>query len=155
MKTRFGVHSCQSGVRRMLLAKNNLLRNPKGLAYIVNDGIISFTDTTIEMDADEYQRQNFPNNRGRPNVKTKEAEDWLREYLKDGEKLAGNKNNPEPGTIFGDAIAHGLKCGTVWDASKKIGVHREQEALSKRWIWSLPKENDTFAEFDVFGEKDF
>ena len=161
-------HDRQSGIRRMLLAKNNLLRNPKGLAYIVNDGIVSFTDTNIDMDADEYQRQNQPsgNGRGRPNVKTKEAEDWLREYLKDGAKPSGNKNKPEPGTIFGDAVAAGLKCGTVWDAADRIGVYKEKEAFSKRWMWSLPDFGETetgeseettggFVEFDAFGEEEF
>jgi hypothetical protein len=145
----------------MLLAKNNLLRDPKGLAYIVNDGIISFTDTAIEMDADDYQRQNQPSGgRGRPNVKTKEAEDWLREYLKDEPKPSGNRHakEPEHGTVFGDAVAAGFKCATIWNASEALGVHREKDASSKRWIWSLPgsgetetaETGETTSEFDDF-----
>ena len=137
-------HDRESGVRRMLLAKNNLLVNPKGLAYIVNDGVVSFTDTNIEMDADEYQQQNQPSGgRRRSSVKTKEAEDWLREYLKDGPKPSGNKNNPAPDTVFGDAIANGLKRGTVWDAADRIGVYKEKEAISRRWLWSLPGTGET------------
>jgi hypothetical protein len=148
-------HDRESGIRRMLLAKNNLLRNPKGLAYIVNDGIISFTETAIEMDADEYQRQNMPASRGRPSVKTKEAEDWLREYLKDGAKPSGNKSSPEPETIFGDSLAAGFKCTTIWNAANTLGIHKEKEAFSKRWLWSLPKEDEVFAEFEAYGEEDF
>ena len=148
-------HDRESGVRRMLLAKNNLLRAPKGLAYIVNDGIISFTETAIEMDADEYQRQNFPNNRGRPNVKTKEAEDWLREYLKDGQKSSGPIRNPEPGTVIGDAEAVGIKYGTLRRAADELGVQKVREAGSNHWIWSLPKENNGFPEFEAFGEENF
>ena len=149
-------HDRESGVRRMLLAKNNLLRNPKGLAYIVNDGIISFTETAIEMDADEYQRQNFPNNRGRPNVKTKEAEDWLREYLKDGPKLSGNQNDPEPGTMFADAYGTGFSKSTIWRASKNLDVVKKIDASSKCWIWSLPEKDESiggFAEFEAYGEE--
>jgi hypothetical protein len=139
-------HDRQSGIRRMLLAKNNLLRNPKGLAYIVNDGIISFTDTDIEMDADDYQRQHQPSGgRGRPNVKTKEAEDWLREYLKDGPKPSGNRHakESERETVFGDAEAAGFKHTTIWRASDDLGVIKKREASSNRWIWSLPESGET------------
>jgi len=135
-------HDRQSGIRRMLLAKNNLLRNPKGLAYIVNDGIISFTDTEIEMDADEYQRQNLPSSgRGRPNVKAKEAEEWLREYLKDGPKPSGPIQNPEPGTVFGDAEAVGIKYRTLRRAADDLEIRKVKETVSGRWIWLLPEES--------------
>ena len=152
-------HDRQSGIRRMLLAKNNLLRNPKGLAYIVNDGIISFTDTEIEMDADEYQRQNLPSGgRGRPNVKAKAAEDWLREYLKDGPKSSGPIQNPEPNTVIGDAEAVGIKYGTLRRAADEIGVRKVRETNSTRWVWSLPESGEsetgetreTTGEFDDF-----
>jgi len=155
-------HDRQSGIRRMLLAKNNLLMNPKGLAYIVNDGMVSFTETNIEMDADEYQRQNQPSGgRGRPNVKAKEAEDWLREYLKDGAKPSGNRDNPEPGTVFADAAEAGFSKSTLWRAADALGVVKEKETFSKRWMWSLPAfgeletgeiEDTTggYSEFDAF-----
>ena len=151
-------HDRESGVRKMLLAKNNLLLAPKGLAYIVNDGIISFTDTAIEMDADEYQRQNMPTARGRPNIKAKEAENWLREYLKDGPKPSGNRDNPEADTVFGDAFAAGFSKTTLWRAADALEIVKEKDTLFKRWMWSLPKESEStggFAEFNAYGGADF
>ena len=155
-------HDKQSGIRRMLLAKNNLLVDPKGLAYIVNDGVVSFTDTNIEMDADEYLRQTQParggKGRGRPSVVSEQAIDWLFEYLKDGPKPSGNNKEPKPGTVFGDAVENGFKCNTIWRVADEIGIHKHREPLSKQWMWSLdePEENepdqppDTHAEFDAF-----
>jgi len=159
-------HDRESGIRRMLLAKNNLLVAPKGLAYIVKDGIVSFTDTNITTDADEYLRQiqkPSGNGRGRPNIHihTDQAVEWLLEYLKEGGKPSGNKNDPKPETIFGDAVADGIKCSTVWLAAEELGVRKYKEQFSKRWMWELP-ENDVstepdsqktsgFAEFNIFG----
>ena len=79
--------------------------------------------------------------RGRPGILSQAAVEWLREYLKGGPKPIGNRNGPSiPGTLFGDAFLHGLKCGTVWDAASKIGVRKER--IDKRWYWSLPTENN-------------
>ena len=152
-------HDRESGLRRMLLAKNNLLVDPKGLAYLVNDGVVSFTDTDIDMDADEYQQQfqrTAKGGRGRPNFKMQEAEEWLMEYLQDGEKPSGNRNKPEPGTVFGDAVACGFKCPTIFRAAEELGIHRRQEEFSKRWLWSLDEADgrsqkpEGFAEFANF-----
>ena len=157
-------HDRESGIRRMLLAKNNLLVDPKGLAYIVKDGIVSFTDTSIATDADEYLRQiqkPSGNGRGRPKMVNEQAVEWLFEYLKDGPKPSGNKNDPTPGTVFGDAKEQGFKCNTIWRAAEELGICKRQEQFSKRWMWSLPEidvssETDItktsgFAEFNAFG----
>ena len=65
---------------------------------------------------------------------------WLMEYLKDGPKPVGNKNNPESGTVFGDADVAGFKCSTIWRSSKILGTQKKK--IDRRWYWSLPTEND-------------
>ena len=157
-------HDRESGIRRMLLAKNNLLVDPKGLAYIVKGGIVSFTDTNVEMDADEYLKQiqqHTKGGRGRSSVLTEQAVEWLFEYLKDGPRPSGNKNDLQPETVFGDAKECGFKCNTIWRAAETLNVCKRQEPFSKRWMWELPEngisaEPDTpkttgFAEFNAFG----
>ena len=97
--------------------------------------------------------------RGRPIEIGDIAKEWLREYLKDGPKQAGNKKAPKPGTLYGDAVAAGFKCNTIWRAAKKIGVRKQQEQLSKRWMWELtencastveyPPKSSGFSEFNA------
>lgn len=154
-------HDRESGIRRMLLAKNNLMQNPKGLSYIVNDGIVSFTDTNIEIDADDYQRKfQNPKSGERSGNKVAAAIDWLLEYLEDGPKPSGNKNDPKPETVFGDALKKGFKVNTVWRAADELGVRKAKEEFSKRWIWSLPCDTEVapppetqtvYKEFEAFG----
>ena len=76
--------------------------------------------------------------RGRPGILLQAATDWLYEYLKEGPKPSGNKNNPVRNTIFGDAEAHGLTCCTVWNAARRIGIRKEK--IDRCWYWSLPTE---------------
>jgi len=76
--------------------------------------------------------------RGRPNKYGDAILNWLKEYLVDGPKPAGNKNRPMPGTIFGDAIANGFKTNTVWRAAQKLGVHKHK-GESRHWFWALPE----------------
>jgi len=80
-----------------------------------------------------------PSRSGRPGILSQSAVEWLREYLKDGPKPAGNKNNPMSGTLYGDAIASGFKCSTVWRAAQILNVRKEK--LENRWYWALPTEN--------------
>ncbi len=83
-----------------------------------------------------------------------------------GAKPSGNRNDPQPGTVFSDALAAGFKQTTIWRAADELGVRKEKEAFSKRWMWSLPDFGETesgetgesepgFAEFDAFGEEEF
>lgn len=75
--------------------------------------------------------------RGRPNVQGKSAIEWLKEYLQDGPKPAGNINATRPEGILGDAITAGHKPSTVRRAAKILGVLKEK--VDGRWLWSLPE----------------
>lgn len=103
---------------------------------------ISPTDSEPEHQAE----QDVPRSRGRPSKMAKDAEKWLEKYLIDGPKYAGNKNNPAPGSVFGDSLAAGFKSNVIWRAAEKLGVTKRQEPKTRRWVWTLPwQENIAYA----------
>ena len=77
--------------------------------------------------------------RGRPREVGDTAKEWLCEYLKDGPKPCGNKKAPKPGTVFGDALAEGFKCNTIWRASVALGIRKRKDNATGKWMWALPQ----------------
>ena len=69
--------------------------------------------------------------------KLDDAARWLWNYLKNGQKLCGNRIRPKPGTVYGEGIRAGHSGMTIRNASDKLKVQRKK--VNKRWYWSLPK----------------
>jgi putative DNA primase/helicase len=65
----------------------------------------------------------------------RDAEDFLREMLGDGECSAG--------TIKREAEQSGLAMRTVQEVRKRLGITTRREGMRGGWIWSLPKAQDS------------
>lgn len=69
--------------------------------------------------------------------KLDDAARWLWNYLKNGQKLCGNRIRPKPGTVYGEGIRAGHSGMTIRNASDKLKVLKKK--VDNRWHWSLPK----------------
>ena len=134
----------ENAVRYMLVAKNNLCEDPKGLAYIINDGIVSFTDTDVDMDADAFlnhERKKFLKSPSK-HSNIEDVENWLTEYLGDGAKPSGQYGSGDESTVFGAGEKKGFSKNSIYQAKKNLGIEaRKTHGEVSGWLWSLPISN--------------
>ena len=142
----------ENAIRYMLVAKNNLGKDPTGLAFVINDGIVSFTDTNVQMDADDYiarQREKFlkPGRSKRSNID--DVEEWLTDFLSGGSMPSGQYDSNDETTIFGAGKKKGFSKNSIYQAKKNLGIKafKGQGDKNDTWYWSLPVDEELTNEF--------
>ena len=146
----------ENALRYMLVAKNNLGKDPPGIAFIIDDdGLVSFTDTNVDMDADTYldrQREKFL----RPHSTSKrgnidDVEEWLTEFLSAGRMPSGQYGSGDESTVFGAGEKKGFSKKLIYQAKKNLGIEaRKGKNENDTWNWSLPLDNMTAEVQDDF-----
>ena len=122
-----------SDLRICAPAKCNDAIDPKAFSFHITDGRVQIVDANLDQHADDLQAEQS-NPQGRPATKRPKAEDWLRQYLADGEKPsteifeAAAVVNFAKRTIERAKDALGIKPRQVWDADEK----------TNQWFWELP-----------------
>jgi energy-coupling factor transporter ATP-binding protein EcfA2 len=121
--------------RKLLLGvKNNLKKLPDGLAYhmretTTDEGIeachIIWESNPVDITANEAVRSNRDGA-----GKIKEAEEFLKNYLKD--QVVPSQE------VLNAASANGIKQPTLYRAKKNVGVISEKSHFESGWTWSLP-----------------
>lgn len=114
--------------RLMLSIKNNLVEDPKGIAFQIEGGCLHWFPEPIDIDADSVLANDDAGERTERNA----AADWLTELLARG---------PMPvKDIRGAAEADCHKWRTVERAKQAIGVRASREGYGSggRYVWSLP-----------------
>jgi hypothetical protein len=122
-----------------LHAKNNVAREPQGLAYrlvqrLVGDAgqeivasYVAWESEPVTISADDALRAS---DGGGDRSAATEAEEFLREKLSQGPVFAREGE--------GDARALGIAPRTLKRARKKLGVIAEKGGLKEGWTWRLP-----------------
>ena len=144
-RSAWGVYPDMQNPGKLLFVptKGNNLVDPKGLRFEIMrpDGQVVFYETGLDITGNdcemELAKQVAETTRQqRQPEKLKEAEDWLRDFLSDGHKPAGNENDPAPGSVRYESDLAGHAWATIKRAYKSLGVIPKKELGVS--FWSLP-----------------
>ena len=129
-----------SDIRYMLPAKANLIKHAFGCKYNVRDGVVHFIDTKFDKHANEYLDEYRRDQRkGRKPVDVLKVEEWLHDFLKDGEKRCGNKSDSSNAdTIMGAAKQLNFSRDRIYEAAKRLGIIKRKSGFDGQWWWQLP-----------------
>ena len=129
-----------SDIRYMLPAKSNLIKKAFGCKYHVRDGVVYFLDTMFDKHANQYlEEYRGQLRKGRKPVDVLKVEEWLHDFLKDGEKRCGNKNDSsEADSVFGGAKQMKFSRDRIYEAAKRLNVIKRKNSLDGQWWWQLP-----------------
>jgi hypothetical protein len=138
-------HEKKDGIRRMLASKFNLIEEAPGLEYEVKKGVVRFLQTKVDMLADDFlEEYRAQTKRGKRKQDIGEVEQWLHDFLKDGPKSCGDKSDPpDADTIFGAIKRTRFSRNTVYDAAKNLGVIKRCPGFREKWVWELPKGDES------------
>ena len=137
--------------RLMLRLKNNLAHTKGGLVYKIDSRTVEVSDGITSQPFVEFTGKNASTaqdvlkvpgaeptrspEQGRPSEKRESAEDWLRNFLSEGDQTANDIK------AFSKKAGH--KWHTVMRAKETLGVISQkvwEEELGKfTWVWLLPK----------------
>lgn len=118
-----------SKLRLMLPLKMNIAPDPRGIAYRIVNGAVSWDSGLVLLSADAALAASEDNTR---RTERDDAKEFLKEFLRDG---------PRPSTeVLEAGIAAGITKRTLERAKRDLGVKPEKEGLGGRWTWGLPKE---------------
>lgn len=118
--------------RKLLLqVKNNLAPQPEGLAFEIVDGRVHWSADRVTISADEAIQPR----KGPAPTARHDAEDWLRDRLRDGWV--------ESRTIDTEGQQMGFSIGTLKRARQSIGAKSEQRRNGGKSAWwvGLPVDN--------------
>ena len=129
-----------SDIRYMLPAKSNLIKKAYGSKYHVRDGVVYFIDTKFDKHANEYlDEYRRAQRKGRKPVDVLKVEEWLHDFLKDGEKRCGSKmDTPDTGTVMGIAKQEKFSRDRIYEAAHRLGVIKRKSGFDGQWWWQLP-----------------
>jgi len=127
-------------IRYMLPAKSNLIKKAFGCKYHVRDGVVYFLDTMFDKHANQYlEEYRSQLRKGRKPVDVLKVEEWLHDFLKDGEKRCGNKNDqPEVDSVFGGGKRMKFSRDRIYEAAKRLNVIKRKNSVDGQWWWQLP-----------------
>ncbi|PIR48109.1 hypothetical protein COU80_06065 [Candidatus Peregrinibacteria bacterium CG10_big_fil_rev_8_21_14_0_10_55_24] len=123
-----GVHPTDEALRVIVCSKNNLTAFPSALAYAVVDGQFNWkgdvnvsADQLLEPSANEEEKSAL-----------EEAEEYLKEELRDGPKRARE--------LYADAKDAGISERTLKRAKANLNIERTKDGFGKDgfWSWQLP-----------------
>ncbi len=137
---------CDRDRKLFLPGKCNLAKQPKGLAFKIDGDPprITWDDTPLQMHADDALAED--DKPGPEPEARRAAEEWLANLLKDGPVPSGDIDNPEPGSVRGEAKAADFKWATIRRAAEHLGVRKEKNVYSKVYEWRLPKAGKVVAQ---------
>lgn len=121
------------GRRLLLPIKNNIAPDTGGLAYRIEslgiDGCptVAWVPDAVNVSADDALSGDREEGGGR--TERDDAAEWLRDYLRDGPKLAKE--------VIAESKAAGFSKRTIDRAKAAAGVRARKEAFSGGWVWEL------------------
>lgn len=115
--------------RLMLPVKCNLVKEPQGLAYSIDDGRVRWEEQGISITADEHMAREGERRDPEDSSELYRAVDWLRDQLRGGKK---------PSKILeSDARENDISVATLRRAKNQLEcIVRKDSDL--KWYWSLP-----------------
>jgi len=138
-------HDKKSGIRTMLASKFNLIEEAPGIEYNVRKGVVHFIQTDINMLADDFlEEYRAKTRKGKRKFDNSEAEEWLCQFLKDGPKLCGHRDDSSNvDTIFGHAKRLKFGVNGIYEAAKSLHILKRKIGFAGQWIWELPSGDTT------------
>ena len=128
----------ETGLRTVSLIKGNVTENKVGFTFRVIEGKVTIIDSEVDVSADEMLQSEIDSrsNKGRKPEQLNEAMTWLEEFLRDGCKPVGSRNNPAEGTVYYEAKQKGISACTLQRAEKELGIRKHREGYA--YFWNLP-----------------
>jgi len=121
--------------RRLLLClKNNLAKEPPGLAFRITRGAVEWLPGPVTMTADAALAVKNDKGGHKPGPEPEarsQAVDWLRELLKDGPL--------ESARVKDEGKAAGYTWRTLHRAKDVLGIQPYREQFGGKWMWKLPE----------------
>lgn len=122
----------ESPRRLMLPAKNNIAEDNSGLSYMLVNGRVVWDETTMEMTAGKFFREQTEHEDKHFSPARSEAQDFLMEVLKDGPILSKEVQHM--------AKEAGINHNTLSAAKKELNIRATRIGAGKdgKWFWLLP-----------------
>jgi archaellum biogenesis ATPase FlaH len=127
----------EDGKRYLACVKSNVGPEAKAIEYSIDfddNGSRVVWGPEADITGDDLIGPTPSGGRGE---RTEEAEEFLREVLKNGPVTVGRKET-DPGSVRSSAFKRGIKWRTVELAKGKLGVRSSKGAFSGAWMWELP-----------------
>jgi KaiC/GvpD/RAD55 family RecA-like ATPase len=134
----------ETELRTVSRIKLNVSESKTGFSFRIIDGQICDFDYEVDAVANDMLQEAKDARvakKGKSAKAMHAAADWLYEFLRDGEKLAGNEKNPVPGSVRFESKAAGHAWSTLRKAERFLKVLKNdgKDGLS---YWSLPDEQN-------------
>jgi hypothetical protein len=134
----------ETGHRTFAPMKNNLAVKPTSVVFDINShvrgGRVEIIDWMLEKTADdiagEMREAHQQNKAGRKPNESTGAENWLYDFLSNGRKPVGNKDNPTPGSVRYESKQEDHSWRSVERGKKSLDVVSKKDCGV--WFWSLP-----------------
>ena len=119
--------------RRLLLClKNNLAKEPPGLAFRITRGAVDWLPGPVTMTADAALAAKNDKRRPGPQPEAlSQAAEWLRDLLKDAPLEAAK--------VKDEGKAAGYTWRTLHRAKDALGIRPYREQFGGKWLWKLPE----------------
>ncbi len=131
----FGKDPDDEDRRLVLTAKANLIPEPVGLAYRIEDGAVVWDDEPVDISADELEQLQAATGSPAKGEQRKKAKEFLYVALATGERTFDD--------LFVTGKASGISRTTLRRAMKDTGCKRRKDGMTGPVYWRLPDGEET------------